>query len=47
LMLVDRNGRKGFNLATMQEVSALRDRHRQRLPNLDFCAGQVRGDWRG
>jgi hypothetical protein len=29
LMLVDRNGRKGFNLATMQELSALRDRHRQ------------------
>jgi hypothetical protein len=47
LMLADRNGRNCFDLPTMQELSALRDRHCERLPSLDFCTGQLDADWRG
>jgi len=47
LLLSDRNGRKGFNLQAMQEVVALRDRHRRRLAPARPSAGRVDTDWRG
>jgi hypothetical protein len=47
LLLPDRSGRKGFNLQAMQEVVALRDRHRRRLAPAMPGAGRMDTDWRG